>query len=109
MSDPTRHESRPSGLTHPLDVSYLVVGLVLLGIAGTWALRAADVVDSDQIGWLLPLVLVGAGVVGLVAFTAKGVSRRRQERTAYDDGPVDDGWSPDPDDRDGTDDTVRLA
>lgn len=63
--------------THPLNVSYLVVGLVFLGIAGTWALRAADVVDTAELGWLFPLVLVGSGVIGLVAFAAKGMSNRR--------------------------------
>lgn len=64
--------------THPLNVSYLVVGLVFLGIAGTWAMHAAGLVDNQDTGWLLPLILVVAGVVGLVAFMAKGVSRRRQ-------------------------------
>lgn len=62
--------------THPLNVSYLVVGLVFLGIAGTWALRSAGVVDADQLRWLLPLTLVLAGTVGLVAFAAKGLTGR---------------------------------
>ena len=62
--------------THPLNVSYLVVGLVFLGIAGSWALRASGVVDLDETRWLLPLILVAAGVVGLVAFAAKGVRSR---------------------------------
>jgi hypothetical protein len=72
------------GVTHPMNVGYLVVGLVLLGIAGIWALRAADLVDTHQTRWLIPLVLVVAGVAGLLAFTAKGLSRRRRDR------PVDD-------------------
>ena len=65
-------------ITHPLNVSYLVVGLVFLGISGSWALRAADVVDTGDVSWLLPAVLVAAGVIGLVAFAARGVSRTRQ-------------------------------
>ena len=68
--------------THPLNVSYLVVGLVFLGISGAWALHAADVIDTAQIGWLRPLMLVVAGGVGLVAFAAKGLSRRRDEEPA---------------------------
>ena len=63
--------------THPLNVSYLVVGLVFLGLSGCWALRTAGIIDDNDVGWLLPLVLVIAGAVGLVAFAAKGVSRNR--------------------------------
>jgi hypothetical protein len=73
-------------ITHPLNVSYLVVGLVCLGLAGIWALRSAGLVDTRQIGWLLPLTLVGAGVAGLVGFAAKGISRSRTRR----DEPADD-------------------
>jgi len=75
--------------THPVNVSYLVVGLVFLGIAGSWALRNSGVVDTDDVRWLGPLVLVAAGVVGLVAFSAKSISRNRHsvvpdEPPAYD-------------------------
>jgi hypothetical protein len=66
-----------SSVTHPLNVAYLVVGLVFLGIAGSWALQAADVVDAGDVGWMLPTVLVVAGLIGLVAMAARGVSRRR--------------------------------
>jgi hypothetical protein len=69
----TRDDSR---LTHPLNVGYLVVGLVCLGIAGLWALHAADVVDTAQVGWLLPLTLVVAGAIGLVALATRGLTRR---------------------------------
>jgi hypothetical protein len=62
--------------THPLSVGYLVVGLVYLGIAGSWALRTAGVVDAGVARWLLPLTLVVAGAVGLVAFGARGARRR---------------------------------
>jgi hypothetical protein len=69
--------------THPLNVSYLVVGLVFLGISGAWALREAGVVDTAQVGWLLPLMLVVAGGIGLVAFAAKGLTRRGEEAPTY--------------------------
>lgn len=62
--------------THPLNVSYLVVGLVFLGIAGSWALREAGVIELGEIRWLLPATLVVAGLVGVVAMAAKGLSRR---------------------------------
>jgi hypothetical protein len=64
---------------HPLNVSYLVVGLAFIGIAGSWALSAADVIDASDVGWLVPLSLVAAGVIGLVAFAAKGFGRRGAE------------------------------
>jgi hypothetical protein len=73
--------------THPLNVSYLVVGLVFLGLSGSWALHTAGIVDNRDVGWLLPLVLVTAGTVGLVAFAAKGVRRNRR----HDDGDLDPG------------------
>jgi hypothetical protein len=70
--------------SRPLNVSYLVVGLIFLGISGLWALHASGAVDTGDVQWLVPLVLVGAGVVGIVAFAARGLTRSR------DDGPVDD-------------------
>lgn len=62
--------------THPLNVSYLVLGLIFLGLAGSWALRESGVIDLGGIQWLLPLTLVVAGAIGLVAFAAKGISGR---------------------------------
>jgi hypothetical protein len=84
--------------THPLNVSYLVVGLIFLGIAGSWALHASGAVDSGDIRWLFPAVLLLAGAVGLVAFAAKGISRGRQDRwtdelPADPAEPVDEPWA----------------
>lgn len=62
--------------THPLNVSYLVIGLIFLGLAGSWALREAGVIDLGEVRWLFPLTLVAAGVIGLVAFAARGISGR---------------------------------
>ena len=92
--------------THPLNVSYLVVGLVFLGIAGSWALRTSGVVDNADVQWLIPLSLVVAGLVGLVAFAAKGLAGRRDDEPvdepAYDPYPSYDDPYPD------TDPTTRL-
>jgi hypothetical protein len=79
---------------HPLNVSYLVVGLVFLGVAGSWALRTSGVVDTGDIRWLVPAVLLVAGAVGLVAFAAKGISRGRQERNADTTDALDEPWTP---------------
>lgn len=62
--------------THPLNVSYLVLGLIFLGLAGSWVLRESGVVNLGEVQWLLPLTLVAAGLIGLVAFAAKGISGR---------------------------------
>ena len=70
--------------TYPLNVSYLVVGLVFLGLAASWALKEAGVVDLAEVRWLFPLTLVLAGVIGLVAMAAKGLARREPEHdTTY--------------------------
>lgn len=73
--------------THPLNVSYLVVGLIFLGLAGSWALREVGVIDFGEARWLLPLTLVLAGAIGLVAFAAKGISGRTksEDQGSYDD------------------------
>lgn len=69
--------------THPLNVSHLVIGLVFLGIAGTWALRASDVVGAQSLHWLLPATLVLAGAIGLVAYAAKGLGGREHTDDDY--------------------------
>jgi hypothetical protein len=66
--------------THPLNVSYLVLGLAFLGIAGSWALHQQGVIGSNDVEWLLPLTLVVAGAVGLVAFMVRGLGRRTDQR-----------------------------
>ena len=70
--------------THPLNVSYLVVGLVFLGIAGSWALREAGVVDLSEIRWLFPATLVAAGLVGVIALAAKGLRRGGETHEEHD-------------------------
>jgi hypothetical protein len=67
---------RSSMKTHPLNVSYLVIGLIFLGLAGSWALRESGVIDLGEVRWLLPLTLVAAGVIGLIGFAAKGMGNR---------------------------------
>ena len=55
---------------HPLNVTHLVIGLVLLGLSGLWA--------ADLAGWItdytyvMPLLLVAAGAIGLLAFALRG-------------------------------------
>jgi hypothetical protein len=74
--------------THPLNVSYLVIGLVFLGLAGSWALRESGVIDLGTAQWLLPATLVAAGAVGLIAF-AVSVARGRSHGDQYADPDAD--------------------
>ncbi|NUR07961.1 MAG: hypothetical protein HOQ22_11015 [Nocardioidaceae bacterium] len=75
----------------PVNVAYLVVGLVFLGITTVWALVTAGWVDSDRLGLLLPLTLVLAGLIGLVTISARGLTRNRgAEPAAVDDQEVAD-------------------
>ncbi|QIK65461.1 hypothetical protein G7072_03110 [Nocardioides sp. HDW12B] len=60
---------------HPLSISYLVAGLVFLGVAASWALRQAGVVDAGDSSWLFPLTLVVVGAIGLVASLASSARR----------------------------------
>jgi cytochrome c-type biogenesis protein CcmH/NrfF len=78
--------------THPLNVSYLVLGLAFLGIAGSWVLHQQGVIGSNVVEWLLPLTLVVAGAVGLVAFMVRGLGGRRtdQRPDTYDQSHDDD-------------------
>lgn len=71
--------------SHPLSVGYLVVGLVYLGIAASWALGTVGVVDPAQFRWLLPLTLVVAGLAGLAAFAARS-ARRSPDRLDTTEG-----------------------
>jgi hypothetical protein len=91
---------------HELNVSHLVFGLAFLGIAACWAVTEAGLVDA-RAGWLVPMVLVVAGAVGLVASLAKGLSRpaaAESYATPWTDDRMDDRV----DDRldDGNDDRV---
>ena len=51
---------------HSSDIVSLVAGLIFLGVAGTWALGRADLLPGSR-GWLLPVVLVAAGLAGLLS------------------------------------------
>ena len=48
------------------------MGLAFLGLVGIWALIVNDVVDDDDIRWLLPIPWVLAGLGGLTALAVSG-------------------------------------
>lgn len=74
-NEPTRvlptEAEQPTPSTHQVRVSHLVFGVLFLGVAALWGLNAADIVQVGlKVGYLVPGVLVLAGVVGLVAVLA---------------------------------------
>jgi hypothetical protein len=69
-------EDRPRSGRHPVNVGHLVMGLAFAGLVGIWALVAGDVIDNEDVRWLLPLPWVLAGVAGLLAITLGGRRRR---------------------------------
>jgi len=75
----------------PVNSAYLVLGLVLLGVAGSWLLREVGVLDADGFQWLLPLVLVVAGAAGLLGSLANGVSRRAHRPAVGEADPFREG------------------
>lgn len=83
--------NKPTLRRHGTDMVSLVSGVIFLGVAGSWALDRADLLDGIR-GWLLPVLLIGVGVIGLV-----GIRPRRQDSHGEDAsgtdrtaGPADD-------------------
>jgi hypothetical protein len=66
---------------HDTDVTSLVFGLLFLGAAVVWALVQADVVSWPDASGFFPVLLVVAGVIGLLS------SVRRSRRSRRDDEP----------------------
>lgn len=65
---------------HPVNIGHLVMGIAFLAIVGVWAVVQADMVDNDDIRWLLPVPWVLAGLGGLLAMAVS--SRRKWSSSA---------------------------
>lgn len=64
----------------PLSVPHLVFGLVFGGIATVWFIGQATNADLPRSAVGFPVVLIGAGIIGLIASLAG--SRRRTQAAA---------------------------
>lgn len=71
--------ARPPAGRHPLNVGSLVLGLVFCGISLIWLLHAVGALRADDLQWLLPCLLVGVGVLGVLVSVRRsnGSGRRR--------------------------------
>jgi len=78
MSENARETTYESG-RHPVNVTHLVMGVAFASLALIWAFITGDVVENEDIRWLMPAPWVLAGAVGLVAVTL--ASRRRSQPT----------------------------
>jgi hypothetical protein len=65
----------PGGRQQP-SVLHLVMGLIFLGVAGSWALHTAGVIEAVEVKWVMPVILVVAGAAGLLASFARGLAGR---------------------------------
>jgi len=91
-------DSRPGVLAagrHPVNVGHLVMGLAFIGMVAVWSLVVNDVVENEDIRWLLPVPWVFAGLGGLLALAVTGSRRHATRATGWVDGaaapgPVDD-------------------
>jgi hypothetical protein len=51
----------------PLGVAHLVFGLIFTGIAAIWLIGEASNTDNRNLAAGFPVVLIGAGIIGLAA------------------------------------------
>ena len=66
MVGPLDAPDKPSG-RHPVNITQLVMGVAFAGIVLVWALVQGDVVETDELRWLLPIPWLAAGAAGLAA------------------------------------------
>ena len=72
---PERSVKRPA--KRPANVASLVVGVVCCGVALGWLLLDVDALSLSDLGWLLPAILIGAGVLGVGLSLQRGRRRPR--------------------------------
>jgi hypothetical protein len=74
--------ARSSG-RHPVNVGHLVMGVAFITMVGVWALIQGDVIDDDDVRWLLPVPWVLAGLAGLLAIGLSGSKRWTNRQTGW--------------------------
>ena len=68
---------------HPVNIGHLVMGLAFVGLVAIWSLIVNDVVDDEDIRWLLPVPWVLAGLGGLAALAVSGSRRYATRATGW--------------------------
>jgi hypothetical protein len=75
---------------HEADAVSLVFGLIFVGLAAGWALVRANLVDVADLQFAGPILLVVAGLIGLVVSLRRG----RQAPGTWQDEPRADSDEP---------------
>jgi hypothetical protein len=78
----TEAPERESG-RHPVNVGHLVMGVALLGLVAVWALIVGDVVEGEDVRWLLPAPWVLGGAAGLIARAVTGHRGRETRQVGW--------------------------
>jgi hypothetical protein len=83
---------RQTYLRHPLEIAPLVFGLIFLGIVAAWGLFELDVVSGGDAAWILPIVLIASGALGIVLAATKDRRTRRRYENMYVTAPIGAPW-----------------
>jgi hypothetical protein len=89
ISTTTQLPEKESG-RHPVNVGHLVMGVALLGLLVVWALIVGDVVEDEDVRWLLPAPWVLAGAAGLIALAVGGHRGHETRQTGWVTPPAPD-------------------
>jgi heme A synthase len=71
--------------TRPVSIAHLVFGLIFLGAAALWVVGAATDADAPDLALMAPAVLIGAGIIGLVAIMINARNSRTIHHTTNTD------------------------
>jgi hypothetical protein len=83
---------RQTYLRHPLEIAPLVFGLIFLGIVVAWGLFQLDLVSGGDAAWILPVVLIASGALGIVLAATKDRRTRRRYENMYVTAPIGAPW-----------------
>ncbi len=83
---------RQTYLRHPLEIAPLVFGLIFLGIVVAWGLFQLDLVSGGDAAWILPVVLLASGALGIVLAATKDRRTRRRYENMYVAAPIGAPW-----------------
>jgi hypothetical protein len=83
---------RQTYLRHPLEIAPLVFGLIFLGIVVAWGLFQLDLVSGGDAAWILPIVLIASGALGIVLAATKDRRTRRRYENMYVTSPIGAPW-----------------
>jgi hypothetical protein len=83
---------RQTYLRHPLEIAPLVFGLIFLGIVVAWGLFQLDLVSGGDAAWILPVVLIASGALGIVLAATKDRRTRRRYENMDVTAPIGAPW-----------------